>query len=140
MIEDVTKRFDLAIKTKFKDKPEIQSFLLKHERKNLCINRLCEQIVRSENYNIKIHVQTYDSIIEDIAMMFARACLQKHEEEHYSSIKLQQIMAQHDHIKNAEAMIKDLEKEAVNERGLTEIERDEIKQAIKARPTDEVQT
>jgi hypothetical protein len=140
MIEDVTKRFDLAIKTKFKDKLEIQNFLLKHDRKNLCINRLCEQIVRAENYNIKVSVKTYDSVIGDIAMLFAKAVLQKHEEEHYTSIQKQQILAKNNAIKDAQEILKDLEKDTINDKGLTEIERDEIKQAIQARKADEVQT
>lgn len=140
MLEDVTKRFDDAIKAKFKDRLEIQNYLLKHERKALCLNRLCEQIVRAENYSINIKVETYASIIKDIAMMFASAVLKKAEEDHYSSIKRQQIMAEQDHLKNAEAMLVDLEKEAINDPRLTEIERDQIKEAIRqARSADEVQ-
>ena len=142
MLEDVTRRFDQALRTKFQAKTDILNFLLKHERKKLCIDRLCEQIVRAENYSINIRVETYASIIDDIATMFAKACLQKVEEEHYSSIKRQQIMAQADHLKNAEAMLIDLEKETINEKGLTEIERDRIRSAIEKRSleTNEVQT
>lgn len=138
MIEDVTRRFDDAIKAKFKDKQDVQNFLLKHERKSLCINRLCEQIVRAENYSINVKVTTYSSIISDIAMMFAKACLQKVEEDHMSSIERHKILAKHDNIKAAELILHDLEKETINDPKLTEIERSEIKQAIKARTANEV--
>lgn len=138
MIEDVTRRFDDAIKAKFKDKQDVQNFLLKHERKNLCINRLCEQIVRAENYSINVKVTTYASIIGDIAMMFAKACLQKVEEDHMSSIDKFKIMAKHDNLKEAELILHDLEKETLNDPKLTEIERDNIKQAIKARATNQI--
>ena len=133
MIEDVTKRFDKAIQAKFKDKPEIQSFLLKHERKGLCINRLCEQIVRAENLSVMPNVQIYSNVINDVAIMFASACLKKAEEDHYSQAQRTAITKQQDDLKEAEGLLKDLEKEAVNDKGLTEIERDEIRQAIKSR-------
>lgn len=136
MISDLTVRFDNALKAKFKDKTDIQNYLLKHERKNLCIQNLCEQIIRAEKYSINISLNTYDGIIKDIAMMFAKACLQKAEESHYSQAKINQIKAQQDHLKQAEEMLHDLEKETLNDKGLTEIERDNIRQAIASRSTD----
>ena len=133
MLEDVTKRFDQALESKFKARPDVLNFLTKHERKNLCINRLCEQIVRAENYSISIKVETYSGIIKDIALMFANACLKKAEEDHYSQAQRTAITRQQDALKDAEGLLKDLEKDTINDKGLTEIERDEIKQAIESR-------
>jgi hypothetical protein len=136
MIEDVTKRFDLAIQSKFKDKPDIKNFLLKHDRKKLCINRLCEQIVRAEGMSVLPNVAAYATVINDVAMMFAGACLKKAEEDHFSQSQRNAITRQQDALKDAEGLLKDLEKETINEKGLTEIERDEIRQAIASRSAD----
>lgn len=140
MIEDVTRRFDLALKSKFKEQTEVLNFLLKHERKQLCINRLCEQIIRAENYRINVSVSTYATIIQDVAFMFANACLQKCLEDHYSSAKKAEINRQQTALKDAEDLLLDLEKETIRDRSLTEIEREEIKTAINNRKTLEVQT
>jgi hypothetical protein len=72
--------------------------------------------------------------------MFSKACLQKAEEDHYSQAQRSAINRQHDAIKEAEGLLKDLEKDTINDKGLTEIERDEIKAAISRRQTNEVQS
>lgn len=131
MLEDITRRFNLAIEEKFKDKLDVKNFILKHERKHLCIQNLKEQIVIANNYSISIRVEIYASVIRDVALMFASACLLKVEEDHYSSIKRSQINAKQDALKEAEGLLKDLEKDAINDTKLTEIERDEIKEAIR---------
>lgn len=140
MIEDISRRFDNAIREKFKDKPEVLNFLLKHERKHLCIQSLVEQIVRAERYSISIKVETYASIIRDVALMFAKAAIEHIEQQHYSASKVAEIQRKADHMKQAEEMLKDLEKDSVNDKSLTEIERDELKAAIKIRQANEIQT
>lgn len=140
MLSDIALRFDNALREKFKDKTEVLNFLLKHERKKMCIDKLCDEIIRAEKYSIQIRVETYAGMIKDIAVMFASACLKHVEEAHYSSIQRQQILAKENHLKEAQWLLKDLEKDSLNEKGLTQIERDEIKQAIKVRQTHEVQT
>jgi hypothetical protein len=139
MIEDISKRFDNALRDKFKEKPDVLNFLLKHERKHLCIQSLVEQIVRAERYSISIRVETYANIIRDVALMFARAAVEHIEQQHYSAAKVAEIKRKAEHLKDAEEMLKDLEKDSVNDKSLTEIERDEIKAAIKARKANEIQ-
>lgn len=133
MIQEIKVRFDSALREKFSQKADVLNFLLKHERKNLCITNIAEQILRAENYNINISIKTYDKIIKDIALMFARAVIEHVEQQHMSAIKKAQIRAKEDAIKNAELMLKDLEKDSVNEKGLTEIERDLLRHEVKKR-------
>lgn len=127
MIQEITVRFDKAIRDKFAHKHEVMNYLLKHERKSLCINRLAEQILRAEQYNIALSVNTYDSIIKDVALMFAKTAIEHVEQQHMSAIQKAQYRAKEDALKEAEEMLKDLEKDSLNEKGLTEIERDLLK-------------
>jgi hypothetical protein len=137
MLKDLALRFDKAIKDKFSHKPEVMNYLLKHERKLICIENLADQIIRAEKYSIAIKLSTYDTIIKDVSMMFCKAAIEHIEQQHYSAAKVAQIQRAADHLKEAESMLKDLEKDSLNEKGLTQIERDEIKHAIEKRDQTE---
>lgn len=127
MIQEITVRFDKAIRDKFAHKADIQNYILKHERKHICIQNLAEQILRAEKYNIALSVSTYDTVIKDVALLFAKTVIEHVEQQHMSSIQKAQLTARQDALKEAEQMLKDLEKDSMNEKGLTQIERDLIK-------------
>lgn len=142
MKEDITRRFDLAIDANFGKWPEVARYLKSYERKPLCISNLCEQIVRLEKYRVTgINLDLYQTVIADIAKMYGKAVIEFVEQQHYSSAKVAQLKHNADAIKEAEAMLKDLEKESINDPKLTEPERERIKQAIEeTRRADEIQT
>lgn len=128
MIQDVTKRFDDAIIERFQNL-DIRNALLKHERKMKCIENLCDEIRRAEFYSLNINLDTYSRIIKDIAMMFSKAALQHIEEQYYSTMKRRQIEAEYNRLKDAQDLIQDLEEATINDKGLTEIERQRLQKA-----------
>jgi hypothetical protein len=133
MIDQITKHFDDFLRERLKTKPEIMNYVLKHERKSLCIQNLCAEIIRTEKYRINVSVETYKSLIQGVAGIFANATIEHLEQKHYTQAKIRQLQQERDRIKDAQEMLQDLEKDAVNEKGLTQIERDEIKKEIEIR-------
>jgi hypothetical protein len=87
MRADVLKIFDQFITDTFKAKPEVSRYLMNHERKNLCVDNLCEQIQIIERRRLKIVFDAayYKRTIQDIARMFCNACLKHAEEKSLSS-------------------------------------------------------
>jgi hypothetical protein len=77
MIVEVTMEFDSYLIHTFKNE-SVRNFLIRHERKNVCIQNLCYQIERCERqtYSIKFDANKYRMVIKEVAKMFAHAALE----------------------------------------------------------------
>lgn len=78
MLVDVTVHFNNALRVKFGHKPDILKFLLEHERKDLCLKNLCNQIEIAERrgrFRLDFDVTKYILMINEMAVMFARAAV-----------------------------------------------------------------
>lgn len=113
MRTDVERLFDLYLSQVFKENEDVKRFLLTHERKALCIDRLCEQIRCFEVGNLNVNVSTYKKTIESIAQMFAHACLQNAQENALSESEKRRKTAEADRMKNLEAEFEELQRETL---------------------------
>ena len=113
MIGDVTKIFDDTLTKKLGTKPEVLKFLLKHERKNVCIQNLCYHISQLEKLSITWNAEKYRRLIGDVAVMFGKAALEHYAQREMSDAEKTRRQRQADSLKEAEAMMIDLEKETL---------------------------
>ena len=81
MYQDVEARFDKEINRIFHEKYQIAQFLLKHERKKVCLEKLCEEIRMYEIGKANPSLHQYEGMIRDVAKMFAQAALTSKEHE-----------------------------------------------------------
>ena len=117
MLTTITLEFNAALTRIFGEKPEVLSYLLNHERKNICIERLCEQAFIAER---KMRGQFTTSgmlkIVDAGARIFAKAALDTAEVQAMSHAEKMRQRVEADHIKDCEAAMVDLEKEALDKR------------------------
>ncbi len=87
MRSEIKKIFDARIAEKFRTLPEVRKFLLTHERKEICIDNLCEQIQICERklYSILFQAEDYKDTIHTVADMFCERALKKAEEDSISA-------------------------------------------------------
>ena len=115
MKSDVLKVFDDTIKSIFKSKPDIIRMLLDHETKPKCIDELCYQIKLAELGSVKIDVIKYKLMITEIAKLFANAALEKKKQELLSDNERKRLIKDSDHIKEANEIVSDLNKEEIED-------------------------
>jgi hypothetical protein len=114
MKEDVTRRFDEELKKVFgPTQPEILKFLLTHERRDLCIRNICREISKANGLALRVSLTNYDKLIRDLARFFAKTAIQHIEEQLLSHGEKVRRVSAADHLKRAEEMLVDLEKEAM---------------------------
>lgn len=141
MIAEIRRLFDDAIKDKLKSKPELMRIIIKHERKESCLDNIARELRAVEFSGIKMTKNTRDQVIKDCAIMFAKAAIQHLEEREMSAMAKRKMIDDANRIKEAESMLQDITKEAINEKGLTEIEREKlIKEFEETWPANEIQT
>ena len=80
MKSDIEKLFNAHLTEKFSHKPEVLKYLLQNDRKQVCLDNLCEQIIRAERKLILFDLTRWKSMIRSTAEMFAGAALRKAEE------------------------------------------------------------
>ncbi len=75
--------FEAEIKKVFGERQTLIDFILKHERKERCIDNICAQVILSER-SVKRHLmdlKNFEIFVRDIARIFASTCIEhKHEE------------------------------------------------------------
>lgn len=81
MISEVRRIFDDYVISIFQSKIDIKNFILKHERKEVCLQNLCEQIRIIELGRMDLSAHKYKNLIEGVAKMFCDAALKSKEEE-----------------------------------------------------------
>lgn len=81
MRRHVERRFNRWLMWKFGQKVDVTKFLLNHERKQKCIDNVCDQITEYEiRYPHKANTQSIAKLIDAAAGMFARAALNNAEQ------------------------------------------------------------
>jgi len=80
LILHVKKIFDARIQTVMGMKHDIYNFLKDHERKNLCAEKVCEEILAAE-LKFALTAQQRDDLIRTAADLFMRAALNAKEKE-----------------------------------------------------------
>lgn len=118
MIADVTRIFDDYLISTLGANPSVCNFILHHERKQGCIERLCEQIKGGEaalGYRAMATKQ-YRVMIRGVAKMFAEACLKHAEEQALSKAELERIVREAQKVERAQEIMQELEDEATDER------------------------
>jgi hypothetical protein len=115
MISDIEKIFDLKLDDTFGKKPDVLNYLKNHERKNIVLENLSEQIKGCEraNYSINFDVKKYHYTIDEIALFFARNALRYAEEQAVSRIERQRRIDEANKIEDAKEMMQELEDEAL---------------------------
>lgn len=116
MINDVSEKFNKLITDKFVGKEEILRFLLKHPRKNPCIEKLCKeiQIIESRRKS-KFGTAGYVTVINEIAKLFCTQALTAKEQELYSMAKRKNIEAELNKVEIAENTLSELQKEVAED-------------------------
>jgi hypothetical protein len=80
MIADVKKIFDQELTAAFGTNQNVLNFLIKHERKEICLNNLCANLISIEKRVIVFNAEKYRYVIKNVAMMFADRALKVAEE------------------------------------------------------------
>lgn len=109
MIEqDIENGFDQELKRLFNTKPDILNFLIKHERKQLCLTNLLGEIKKSP----WLTKPQFNEIIKAAATLFAKAALDTKEKELISQAELKRLEHQSDLERLALEASEDIQKEA----------------------------
>jgi hypothetical protein len=77
----IEKTFDDFIKKNFEGHEEVIKFLIRHERKNLCISNLDKEIYKLEYTHIRLDLAKLTEVINSFAHMFAKTALLCKEQE-----------------------------------------------------------
>jgi len=79
---DVKAQFEKALGSLFPLKPEVTRFLIRHERKQRCIENLCSQIALAEaKMGARFQKRHLDEVIKSVVRLFAQTALQHKEEQ-----------------------------------------------------------
>lgn len=114
MIEAVEHVFDNRLREVFKTKPDVLKFLLNHERKKVCLENLCEQILLVDaKKNGLLKAPQYRQLIDSIADVFASVALNAKQNELMSAAEKRRLEAEASREKTLDEEIKELEVDGV---------------------------
>lgn len=113
MLSDVRRIFDESVDTLFSEKPHLVPFFKDHERKNVVLNNLCEQILIIENRNLHFNAEAHRTLIKDVALLFCKAALKLVEEQHLSPAERSRREREGRALDIAKDTIKELQKDGV---------------------------
>ena len=113
---EVAQVFDSWLSAKFHGKPDVAKYLLRHERRPMVIQKVCEQIRIAELSNIRRRFNTarYRQIIEACAGMFASAAVKYAEEQAVSRAEMIRRMDEASRLENLKAEFQELENETLS--------------------------
>lgn len=112
MIQQVTDIFNARIKEKFAVKNEhVFRFLYNHERKDVCIGKICEQIklVEKRLYSITFNADVYRSVIENMCDFFCLQALNHAEQQAMTSAERQRRIDESEYFDQIGEEIKEIE-------------------------------
>lgn len=82
LLFEVSQMFDKALRDFYPLKPQVGEWLVKHERKHICLNHLCREIVLAEKqHKTRFGRPQLQKMVDGVAKMFAGNALKKKEEE-----------------------------------------------------------
>lgn len=90
MIQQVEKQFDLFVE-QFIPNLSMQNAIKMHERKKVCLEKLCDEIrgCESASFNINFDISKYNMIIRDVCKMFCHQVIRVLEEREISRLERQ---------------------------------------------------
>jgi len=109
MRHEVVKIFDFWIIHKFKNE-SIRNYLIDHERKNICIDALCAEIMKCEKL-IFFNTDKYKTVIEATARMFCDVALKWAYDHNLSQAEKARLQQKEDIYKLASEAMTELEEE-----------------------------
>lgn len=139
MISEVTKIFDDFISDTFKDKPDMRKFFMRHPRKSVCLDNLCEQIrgVERSKMSIIFDSRYYKRTIHDVARMFCQQALEHHRQSNLSEAEKHRERAVIDRDQFVEEAVAEMKKDGLiidNEATLKELSDDGADKAQEEAP------
>lgn len=114
MLEQITDEFNSWIKRNIKNEG-VRNYLLQHERKNGCINKVYEQVRKAEVGATVFDKHRYHILIHECAKTFCQVALEYAEQQLLSKAEQAKRIHDADTFKRAEEAMIDLEKEATSE-------------------------
>lgn len=104
--------FDARIKHVFYDKEYVKRFILSHERKQVVITNILEQVKLCEwNRATKFNAKELKFLVESIADTFASAALKQKEQSLMSAAAKQAIIAEANRLQYAQELASEVMKE-----------------------------
>lgn len=122
MLLDVKLIFDQYLRANFKHKPEVLSFLLFHERKELCIRNLCDQIqICEKRSKVKLNfdAQAYKLSIEEVAKIFAQAAISARVAELVSIVERQRRLNEESKYDEIRSVVKGLDEDSIRDEAIS---------------------
>lgn len=108
---DVRKVFDETLVEKFKAQPDVLKFLIDHERKKVCLDNLCAEIIKMNGRRLLINIVDFKDVIKSVAGMFAHQALRKAEQDALSDLERIRLKVEASRLSTARDVINDLKKE-----------------------------
>lgn len=119
MKQEIKLIFDQFIHNTYVTMPEVARMLLKHERKELCLDHLCKEIqgVERSRMSISFTPALYKKLIEDVARFFCQQALRHAEERSMSSLERHKRVADANKMdameQEQEALVKELQEKKI---------------------------
>lgn len=111
----IESRFRETIRDRLKTKPDLVRMVLDHERLPLVLENLKQQIRILVLRMPRVKQASLHRVVDDLAVFFAKNCLEHKEQEIMSSAERARRVSAADSMKRAEEALIDLEKEATSE-------------------------
>ncbi len=115
MIHEVRRHFDDFVSKTFEQHLPIKEFLLKHERRQVCFENICKEVIEVERRGkVKLDPLRFGLLVQAVAKTFCKIAIDaKKVEMESQNEKVKQLMEASKR-KIAEDLLKDAEKEAEN--------------------------
>lgn len=138
MYHDVKRRFEEEITKRLSSKPEVLKYVLRFERKEVCLRNLCEQIEKLEraSFQIVFDAKKYDTVIRDVANLYMKAVVHYLSESMMTDAAKAKQRADANYLKDAQELADELEKEAF--RGADESEKADLERIKAAREKERI--
>lgn len=111
--ERVKRAFDYVITTVYRDRPEVLRFLMTHERRDLAINRVTEQ-VRALEYGprgVRFGVKQFNEIVHEAAKWFCIFARKQWDDSSLTSAERQRLLDEGSELERFEDEQKSLARE-----------------------------
>lgn len=104
----ILKCVDAQIRVTFEGRSEVIQFLINHERKNHFVDLLMGELWKVDQKKAIKTPAMLGQLINDFTNMFARAAIQKAEQDILSANERSRRIAEHDQLENAEQIASEM--------------------------------
>lgn len=112
----VARIFDQTINERFKAKPNVRDFLIRHERKEVVLNNICQQIRMCELSSIrtKFDAEKLLWVVTEMAVFFAKTALDHKQEQMLSKAEVNRRVSDADKFKQLQEQFDKDQEEALS--------------------------